>query len=93
VSLRGTRKPKPPLAVKQRMSGTVTVAALAILNALTYDWEWSVDQATWATTTTGAANATLTGLTPGKTYYFRVRAFLRDGTETAYVGPISLMVI
>jgi hypothetical protein len=38
-------------------------------------------------------NATFTGLTPGKTYWFRVRAFLRDGTTTDYVHPVSLMVI
>jgi hypothetical protein len=93
VSRQGAQKPKPPLAVKQMVSGTVKLVALAILNALTYDWEWSVDQANWSSTTTGMAKATLTGLTPGKTYYFRVRAFLRGATQTAYVGPVSLMVI
>jgi len=93
VSQRGAHKPKAPLAVKQMVSGTVKLIALAILNAQTYDWEWSVDQVTWSAMTTGEANATLTGLTPGKTYYFRVRAFLRGNTQTAYIGPVNLMVI
>jgi hypothetical protein len=93
VSQQGTHKPKQPLAVRQMASGTVTLIALAILSALTYDWEWSVDQATWTATTTGVTRATLTGLAPGKTYYFRVRALLRDGTKTDYVGPLSLMGI
>jgi hypothetical protein len=41
---------------------------------------------------TGQAHVLVTGLTPGKLYYFRVRAFLRDGSTTAYVQSVSLMV-
>jgi hypothetical protein len=92
-SQQGTHKPKEPLAAKQLASGSVRLMALAILGALTYDFEWSLDQINWSTTTTGGTKAILTGLTPGKLYYFRVRAFLRADTQSAYVGPVNLMVI
>jgi hypothetical protein len=93
MSARGARKPKPPLAMRQLGSGQVLLVALALANALTYDWEWSGDQQNWSTTTTGRATATVAGLTPGKLYYFRMRAFLRGNTATAYVQTVSMMVI
>ena len=44
VSLVGTRKPKPAMAVTHADSaGSVNIVALAVVNALTYDWEWSLD--------------------------------------------------
>jgi hypothetical protein len=90
----GAHKPKPPLAAKQGTpSGTVKLVALAILDALTYGFEWSTDQVNWSTQTTGKTRLTVAGLTPGKTYWFRVRAFLRDGTTTDYVHTVNLMVI
>lgn len=90
----GAHAPKPPLAAKHGpTSGTVVVAALAILHALTYGFEWSLDQLTWSTITLGQTRTTFTGLTPGKMYWFRVRSLLRDGTTTDYVHPVSLMVI
>jgi hypothetical protein len=90
----GKHGPKPPLAAKHgATSGTAIVTALAILNALTYGFEQSVDQVTWATTTSSKTRVTIGGLTPGKTYWFRVRAFLRDGTMTDYVGPVDLIVV
>jgi len=93
-SASGAHKPKPPLSASHgATSGTVVVTALAIVHALTYGFEWSVDQMTWSTTTVGQARTTLTGLTPAKVYWFRVRAFLRDGTTTDYVHPVSLVVI
>jgi hypothetical protein len=88
----GTRKPKAALAVTQGPSGTVKLVALAILNALIYDWDWSLDQVVWSCSRTGEANTTVTGLMPGKTYYFRVRAFLRGNTTTDYEQTISFMV-
>jgi hypothetical protein len=88
----GTHKPKPPLGVKDGpTSGTARVAALAILHALTYTWEWSTDQANWSSTTTGQSHVLLTGLTPGQKYYVRVRAFLRDGTTTDWVLTLGFI--
>ena len=93
-SAAGTHKPKPPLAAKHGpMSGSAIVSALAILNAVTYTFEWSLDQSAWSTTTATKSRVTITGLTPGKLYWFRVRAFLRDGTTTDYVSSVSLMMI
>jgi hypothetical protein len=56
-----------------------------------YIWELSLDQTSWSSTTTGKTQATLTGLTPGKTYWLRVHAFLRDGTTTTPVPAISFI--
>lgn len=91
----GERKPKPPLEVQQTQtwpSGSVHAVALAILGAQTYGWEASLDQVSWVVTTTAQSYTTLTGLTPGKLYYFRVRAFLRDNTMTAYTQTVFLLV-
>jgi len=90
----GAHHPKPPLAAKHgATSGNVVVAALAIPRALTYTFEWSLDQQAWSTTTLGQARVTITGLMSGKVYWFRVRAFLQDGTTTDYVHAVSLVVI
>jgi hypothetical protein len=90
----GTHAPKPPIAaVHGDVSGSVKLIALAIAGALTYEWEYSLDQITWSSARSGQAHLTLPGLTPGKLYWFRVRGFLRDNTTTDPVGPVSLMVI
>jgi hypothetical protein len=90
----GAHRPKPPLAAKHgATSGNVLVVALAIARSLTYTFEWSLDQVAWSTTIAGETRTTITGLMSGKVYWFRVRAFLRDGTTTDYVGPVSLVVI
>jgi hypothetical protein len=45
----------------------------------------STDQLTWSDCgETAQSLTTVQGLTPGKTYYFRVRCFLRDNTKTNY---------
>src|SRR5262249_37187996 len=78
ASKSGARTPKAPLAAAHGdTSGSVKLVALAIAGALSYEWEWSLDNLSWSTSRTGEANTTLSGLTPGKMYYFRVRAFLR----------------
>ncbi len=93
-SMVGIRAPKPPLAIKQGLSGSVILYALAIVGALTYEWDLSADQGvTWTVFgKTGQAQITITGLTPGKVYYFRFNAFQRDGTSTEYViaGPFMV---
>jgi hypothetical protein len=90
----GAHKPKPPLrAAHGATSGSSILVALAIAHALTYTWEWSTDQQTWQSTTTGKARVTINGLTAGKLYWFRVRAFLRDGTTTDWVASVGLMMI
>jgi hypothetical protein len=94
ASKAGAHKPKAPIAARHGdTTGSVKLIALAILGALTYEWEYSLDQITWSTARSGQAHTTLAGLTAGKLYWFRVRGFLRDNTTTDPVGPISLMVI
>ena len=90
----GTHKPKPPILAKHGpTSGTVLVIALAIVGALTYTFEWSLDQTNWSPLQSGKTRVTISGLTPGKLYWFRVRAFLRDGTTTDPVHAVSLIVV
>ncbi len=89
----GMRKPKPPLGIKQGASGSAILDALAILNAIFYEWSSSLDQVTWTIAgRSGQATFTIAGLTPGKTYWFRVTAFLRDGTTTEAIVAGPFMV-
>ncbi len=89
----GVRKPKPPLGIKQGPSGSVVVDALAILDAVTYEWSFSLDLASWTIAGKSAqARFTVSGLTPGKTYWYRVTAFRRDGTTTEGIVAGPFMV-
>jgi hypothetical protein len=91
----GARPPKKPFDVLQPAdwpSGSVHLVALAVLGALTYGYEVSLDQQSWTVQTSGKCQATVVGLTPGKLYYFRFRCFLRDDTLTAYSTVIGLIV-
>ena len=89
----GERPPKVPLDAKDpkpAVSGSVLLVALAIAGALTYGYEWSPDQSNWTMGgKSGKARFIIEGLTPGKQYWFRMTAFLRDGTTTqpVFAGP------
>ena len=91
----GQKPPKAELAVKHvtAVSGAVLLIAAAIAGALTYTFEYSLDQVTWSSAgQTGKVRTTITGLTPGKVYYFRFLAFKRgDTTYTSQV--VYLMVV
>jgi hypothetical protein len=83
----GERPPKAPFEAKDPPKGSppgmVLLVALAIPGALTYDYEVSTDQITWTLgVKSGKSRVTLSGLIPAKQYWFRVSAFLRDGTTT-----------
>ena len=65
---------------------------LAVAQTLTYTYEWSVDQVTWQSMTSGQTRVTIAGLTSAKLYWFRARAFLRDGTTTDALGLVELVV-
>jgi hypothetical protein len=89
----GTKKPKPPLGVQQGASGSVILDALAVPGALIYEWEQGLDQASFTPAgRTGQARLAVAGLTPGKQYWFRFSAFLRDGTTTDHVVAGPFMV-
>ena len=70
----------------------VQLIARAIPKALLYFWELSVDQKVWSPALdTSSANAVLTGLTAGQTYYFRFRTRTRKGM-TDYSQVLSHLV-
>ena len=94
VSNVGKRPPKPELQAKQgAISTTVLLIALAVESAMVYTWEYSLDQQAWtAVPQTAQARTSITGLTPGKVYYFRFRVFKRDGTTTDASQVVSFMV-
>jgi hypothetical protein len=90
----GQRPPKAELAAGAGpTSGIVVLAALAVLNAVSYYWEISSDQTTWTETARSAqAHARISGLTPGKLYYFRFCCLLRDGTMTDPSNVINFII-
>ncbi len=89
----GQRPPKPPLEAqdpKAGPSGTVLLVALAVAGALYYEYDWSTDQINWTLGgRLGQTRFTIAGLTPAKQYWFRVTAFMRDGTpvQPVVIGP------
>ena len=93
ASQAGRKPPKPPIQAKRgATSGSALVIVLAVANTLTYTYEWSLDQVTWQSTTSGHARVTIPGLTSGKLYWFRARAALRNGTTTDPVGLVDLII-
>jgi hypothetical protein len=87
----GTRHPQPPLKLTQGPSGGGRLEAQRILLALVYFFEVSADGTTFTLSGKSAKRQfAITGLAPGKPYWFRVSAFLRDDTTSPYVviGPI-----
>ncbi len=94
ASQTGKWGPKPPIQAKRAAtSGSAIVTLLAVAQMLFYTYEWSEDQVTWQSMIAGRTRVTIAGLTPGKLYWFRARAFLRDGTTTDPVGLVDLIVV
>ena len=77
---KGSRS-KPSLAVKQTVSGTVTVVAKATRGAAVNEWQYSTDGGkTWNDVPpTTKAKTLITGLTPGVTVSYRQRAVTKTG--------------
>ena len=84
---------KPPLSAKQGpASGLVLLVCLAAKGKAFYEWEMSLDQKTWAgLSITFVANTSVSGLTPGLTYFFRVRPRIK-GPEQEWSQVVSFMV-
>ena len=72
---------KPPLQVKYGgLPGVVAIVALAAAKSAVYFFEFSSDGKTWlACPTVLKSQTSLSGLTVGTTYYFRVHAQTRKG--------------
>ena len=90
VSEVGHRGPKAEIAVDDgENSGSVVVTAGSLGKYVTYYFEYSLDQATWTRAPdTHHTKIEITGLTPGKLYYFRFRALvgetMRDPSQVVY---------
>ena len=85
---------KAALKVEQQAaSGSVKLLAKAARRPAVYSWDYSVDQKTWvAMPQTLEAKTSLTGLTAGTTYYFRVQILSKAG-EANWSQVVALMVI
>jgi hypothetical protein len=80
-------------ALSTDVSGQVELDAKAVAHSATYYWEFSLDQVNWSVVPeTMQASTIISGLTPGKVYYFRFRALTRKGKRD-YSQPVSLMVL
>lgn len=91
----GKRPPKPALEARQGQgSGAAELIALAVALGVTYFWEYSADRETWtALQPTPRARTSLSGLTPGKVYYFRFHVLMQDGSMGDPSQIVSLMVV
>jgi hypothetical protein len=76
-----TKYNKPPVSVRDgAVSGSVVLDALRVAKIAMYYWQLSENQQEWHDIPeTMKAKLVVTGLTPGKVYYFRFRAMTRKG--------------
>ncbi len=83
---------KPPFSVKRgKVSGLAVLIATAVAGQGTYYWEMSVDSKVWTKLPdTLKSTTTVSGLTPGQTYYFRFHTLSRAG-ESDYSQIISFI--
>jgi fibronectin type III domain protein len=84
---------KPALSVKLGdVSGSVLLAAKAAADRAAYDWQYSIDQKTWTEVPqTLKAKTSISGLTAGTMYYFRVQALIKTG-EQNWSQVVSVLV-
>jgi hypothetical protein len=84
---------KPPLSVKQLVSMSVKVIAKAVNGGQHYEWEYSLDGATWIKLPpTTKASTTVTSLQPGRVVWFRCRVLMRRTGLTDWGDPVSFLV-
>jgi hypothetical protein len=84
---------KPPLRAVETNPGVVKLLAKARGAKVAYEWQMSTNNAvTWVNLpTTLVAHTTVSGLTQGTRYLFRMRAITSGGTE-AYTSPVSIVI-
>ena len=89
---RYTRPNKAELAASPGdTSGAVDLVAKAVAHYATYYWEMSSDQKSWSSLPeTTKSFTSVAGLTPGQTYYFRLRTLTRAG-KSDYSQVVSLL--
>jgi hypothetical protein len=89
----GVRKPRVFSAMQGAVSGAVKLVTASAGKRASYDWEYSVDGGkTWLLLPSSMqARTSVTGLTPGATVQFRVRALTKTG-EADWSQPLSFIV-
>jgi len=93
VAARNT-KPKPALAVLPgNLSGSVRLVAKAVAKVASYEWQLrqNAGEAWVDQPRTLQAKTTVTGLTPARTYSFRMRPVTRSGVGD-WCDPLSYVV-
>lgn len=91
---RPTSRHKPSFEVRQGdVSGLARLLARSLGKRVVYFWQLSEDdKQTWKMLPeTLAAETSVSGLTPGKTYYFRFRVTTKDG-QMNWSDAVSLLV-
>jgi hypothetical protein len=82
MSVKGppTRNKEPFVAKQGGVPGSAHLVAKAVAKRASYEWQVSADGTNFTTArTTIQAETTLTGLAPGRLYYFRVRPGTKAG--------------
>jgi hypothetical protein len=73
---------KAPFTVTQGVSGSVIANVKSAGRPATYYWSYSLDQKTWISAPESIkSKVTISGLTPGQTYYFRYHTLTRKGVS------------
>jgi hypothetical protein len=79
-------------ATNADVSGKVLLTAKRVAPVAVYHWEHSLDQSTWTRLPeTMQTRTEVAGLTSAEVYYFRFRAFTREGWQD-YSPVVSLLV-
>ena len=90
---RATRVKLPLAARRAKVSGTVIVEAKAVRGPVQYQWQMSEDQSTWTDLPhTFLASTSASGLTAGKTYWFRSRTLTKSGLSD-WTTPVSIIAL
>ena len=87
-----THPAKPPLAAKQKLSGTVQLVAKATKGAKSNEWQYSTDGGkTWVDLPPTTKASTTVNLMPGTTVSYRQRVLTKSG-RSDWSQPISALV-
>ena len=88
-----TARQKAPIDARHGgVSGTVLLIAKALAARASYQWSWSTDGKSWnSLPATLKARTTVSGLTVGTVYYFRVRGVTKTG-EGDWSQTVALLV-
>lgn len=88
---RSTNRQAQGFTVTNKLNDGFVFMTSRIERRASYVWQHSLDQETWTNcNVTRASTTTISGLTPGKRYYFRV-AVVTD-KQGPWQGPINIIV-